>query len=182
MNKQQGVAEGNRYCYRCKRELPLTTEHFYKDKSRLGGLSYDCRLCLRERKKGRDRRRGRYSLMSPKQRAMTLERQRRYNRTNNGRALKLRLAYKQIDSCDLSTDEVAEIIALPCTYCCTVDANRGLDRIDNSAGHVRGNVLPACAACNLARGDRFTVDEMKVIGQAVAQVRRARSDSHRTKI
>lgn len=48
---------------------------------------------------------------------------------------------------------VAEYIAQPCFYCGANDISMGLDRIDNSKGHIVGNVNPCCIRCNSIRRD-----------------------------
>lgn len=53
-----------------------------------------------------------------------------------------------------------------CHYCGSAD-NLGLDRINNSLGHQKHNVIPCCSECNRVRGDRFTSKEMEVIGFAM---------------
>ena len=78
---------------------------------------------------------------------------------------------------NLCQDFVDMLIDNPCTYCGTVAAPRGLDRLDNKRGHTRDNVVPCCLDCNLVRGDRYTPDEMRqYIGPAVAAVRAKRLD------
>ena len=115
--------------------------------------------------------------MSAEQKEKRREIMRRYAKTTMGRAVFLRKAYQRIDACNLTTAEVAEIISQPCTYCGTDEAPRGLDRIDNDAAHVRGNVLPACEPCNFARGARLTVEEMKRVGAVIAEIMRDRLSS-----
>lgn len=94
----------------------------------------------------------------------------KYNRSTKGRAIFLAKAYRERDSCDMTSEEIRLLIEMPCHYCGTETLNRGLDRIDNTLGHVRGNVLPACAACNIARNAIFTVEEMRTIGDAIRKV------------
>jgi hypothetical protein len=101
-------------------------------------------------------------------------RMRRWNQSQRGRATFLRKAYQRIDACDLSADEILRMILQPCVYCGTTTANRGLDRINNSLPHIKGNVQTACTECNVIRGDRFTVEEMKRLGETVAAIRAAR--------
>lgn len=113
--------------------------------------------------------------MSIEQRTAAQARNLKYSRTNKGRAVFLRKAYERIDACDMSTAEILAFIEQPCVYCGTDTANRGLDRIDNNLAHVKGNVQTACTECNLIRGDRFTVEEMKRIGLIVAQIRADRA-------
>lgn len=170
MKKYRRASEGRRICNRCEQELPATAEYFVADATRVLGIGYECRECQRERKRGRDNRPDRWSLMTPEQRLKVRARQQRYNATAKGRAIFLRSAYTKIDACDLTTAEVLEIIQRPCEHCGTTESNRGLDRIDNSLPHIKGNVVAACAPCNFARGDRFTFDEMKRIGAVIRQV------------
>ncbi len=159
-----------RKCFRCKVEMPLAREFFYRDKNRPAGLSYECRQCLRLRKLGRDNRTDRWENFTPEQKLVVRARQQRYARTDKGRAVFLRSAYKKIDACDLATSEVLALIQQPCCYCGTTESPRGLDRIDNTLPHIKGNVRQACAPCNFARGDRFTAAEMDIIGAAIRKV------------
>lgn len=49
----------------------------------------------------------------------------------------------------------------------------GLDRIDNdSRRYDVTTVLPCCGSCNMTRGDRLTVEEMKVAMDAVLAYRK----------
>lgn len=163
-----------RTCFRCGLSLEATPENFHREKSRPLGLSYECKQCHNSRKQGRDRRTERWANLTPEQKARVKARQQRYNRSDKGRAVFLRKAYQRVDSCDLTTEEVRSLIAQPCVYCGTVEQPRGLDRIDNALPHIRGNVRPACAPCNFARGNRFTASEMDTIGAAIRQVMEAR--------
>lgn len=36
----------------------------------------------------------------------------------------------------------------PCSYCGTSIPTVGIDRVDNSRGYERGNIVPCCAICN----------------------------------
>jgi hypothetical protein len=46
---------------------------------------------------------------------------------------------------------IEQLIKLPCTYCGETAIQMTLDRIDNTLGHTKSNVLPACIRCNLMR-------------------------------
>lgn len=50
-----------------------------------------------------------------------------------------------------------------CYYCGDVD-DIGFDRISNSDGHNENNTVICCRLCNMTRGDRFTVEQMKKLG------------------
>jgi hypothetical protein len=170
MRKYRIAKPGFRFCNSCDSLLPASPESFVKDSSRKLGISYECKACHSKRKIGRDRRRERWSNSTPEQKTSIRDRQKKYNKTLKGRAIYLRKAYQRVDSCDLSVDEVMQIISQPCIHCGTTQENRGLDRIDNALPHIRGNVAPSCAPCNYARGDRFSFAEMKTIGEAIRKV------------
>lgn len=170
MNKHPENTNTERKCFRCEKVLPATKDYFYGDKGRPLGLSYECKACMSKRKVGRDRRKERWANLSPERKEKVKARQFRYNRTNKGRAIFLRKAYQRIDSCNLTSEEVRELIDQPCFYCGTDKVNRGLDRIDNALGHDKGNVLPCCVACNCARNNFFSVEEMLVIGRAIRSI------------
>lgn len=96
------------------------------------------------------------------------------------KASKMISSYKHKDRlnntsiCDIDIDWMIEnIITKPCYYC--GDTHRiGCDRIDNSKGHTKDNVIPCCYDCNCARNNNFSVEEMKVIGKAIKQVKENR--------
>lgn len=108
--------------------------------------------------------------MTDAERSAAKARHKLYFKTDRGRAIMLRKGYRRSDACDLSVDEVLALIVQPCVHCGTQDQPRGLDRIDNNLPHIKGNVAPACAPCNIARGNRFTFDEMKRIGAVIRQI------------
>ena len=60
-----------------------------------------------------------------------------------------------------------------CIYCGTTQ-DLGLDRIDNSIGHIPSNCVPACIHCNMVRGNRFSHQEMFVLGPSIRKVIDAR--------
>jgi hypothetical protein len=53
-----------------------------------------------------------------------------------------------------------------CIYCNSRD-DVGCDRIDNKSGHHETNTVWACQLCNMTRGDRFTVEQMKKLGKII---------------
>lgn len=141
------------------------------------GLSYECKTCHSARKKGRVRH-DKYSRMTREQKDRKLAWQRNYGRTHKGRSIFLLKAYQAIDKkkgqiCDLDQPFIVATFDSPCVYCGTTE-QIGCDRVDNTKGHTKANVVPACGCCNVMRGDRFTHEEMKVIGRAVRRVRAAR--------
>lgn len=74
----------------------------------------------------------------------------------------------------LSRDQYYKVINEPCYYCGLpndVEAGRGLDRLDNNKGYVIKNVVSCCILCNYARGDRLTVEEMKILGKTIRKIK-----------
>lgn len=55
------------------------------------------------------------------------------------------------------------IFGKPCSYCGTIE-NVGCDRLDNSKGHTKKNIVPACRDCNTIRNNIFSFEEMVKIG------------------
>ncbi len=54
---------------------------------------------------------------------------------------------------DLDLEFVCEAIKKACSYCGESSIKMSLDRIDNSKGHLKTNVVPACVRCNFMRRD-----------------------------
>lgn len=52
---------------------------------------------------------------------------------------------------DLDVDFIKDIIKNGCEYCGDKDSLIGLDRIDNTIGHLKNNVKPCCTRCNFLR-------------------------------
>lgn len=85
---------------------------------------------------------------------------------------KLRDRKKGLEN-DLTQDFVITMCKQPCIYC--GDTERiGLDRIDNSKGHLMNNVVPCCYDCNCARNANFTFEEMLKLGKTIKQIKQAR--------
>lgn len=86
------------------------------------------------------------------------------------KASKMVSSYRHSDKCkglkcDLDVDfMLEEIFSNPCSYCGTLE-KVGCDRLDNSKGHVKSNVVPACYNCNTIRKDLFSFEEMVKIGK-----------------
>lgn len=142
-------------CTKCGEHKPNTTEFFNRyARDRPPGAM--CRVCHALRMKGKNK--AAYTLNPIKSRLHTLK---RYDE-KAGREF------------DLTEEWVREHIACkPCTYCGDTE-NVGTDRIDNALGHTTANVIPACRICNVARNNIFTVDEMKLLGVVIAQIKFSR--------
>jgi len=174
--------EGYRTCKTCGKEHPATDEFFGRNRRMSLGLAHRCKPCMLAHHRSVDRSRHKWATFTQEKKDRHHELSKKYRRSARGRAHTLRKAYARVDACDLSVEEVLDLISLPCVYCGTTAENRGLDRIDNALPHIRGNVQPACTACNIARGDRFTVAEMMLIGRAIAEVRASRPPDYKYKL
>lgn len=76
--------------------------------------------------------------------------------------------------CDLDIEFVInEIFSKSCSYCDSSE-KVGCDRIENTKGHTKNNVIPACYECNYLRSDLFTVEEMKEIGNTIKIIKQKR--------
>ena len=179
MNKNLFNTNTERSCFRCKQVYPTTLEYFYKDSKRILGLSYECKSCLSKRKKGRDRRKEKWSNLTDEQKIKVKQRTSKYNKTIRARAVFLSSAYKKIDLNKNHLNNITsefllnEIFTSFCVYCGT-NSNLGCDRIDNTKGHLIENVVAACGDCNIMRGNRFTYEEMLIIGKTIAYVKSIR--------
>lgn len=60
-----------------------------------------------------------------------------------------------------------------CFYCGDTE-NIGFDRIDNSKGHTKDNVVPCCYICNTVRSNNFSFDEMKILGETIKEIKQCR--------
>lgn len=161
-NRKKGIkpaivarVNGNKKeCVRCKVWLPNTEEYFQKDyrtspaRQELKGA---CTKCI--------------------VRDANISRAKPHNR-----ATILCWHYKRHDRVkgrknNLTPEYTLSIITQPCSYCGSAD-NVGCDRIDNSLGHVVGNVTPCCSECNMVRGNKFTPLQMRLyVGPAIRAAR-----------
>jgi hypothetical protein len=71
---------------------------------------------------------------------------------------------------DLSYDIIEDLIRNPCFYCDETEITMTLDRIDNTIGHIRSNVVPACFRCNMLRGS-MPYAAWLVVSKAVKEAR-----------
>jgi hypothetical protein len=55
--------------------------------------------------------------------------------------------------CDLDLDFIRAAVGAPCVYCGETEIRMTLDRVDNSLGHAKANVVGACERCNYLRRD-----------------------------
>ena len=81
-----------------------------------------------------------------------------------GRATSLICAYRKVDKkkgqvCNLDREfMMTQIFNKSCIYCKSIQ-NIGCDRIDNTIGHIKTNVVPCCRICNTTRIQRIANTE-----------------------
>jgi hypothetical protein len=142
-------------CTKCGETHPSTSEFFYKASANRDGMTSECKPCFNARNKAYA------SLGTPKR-------------------LRRMYAYKQHDikagrDNDLTGEFFLKTTEEPCTYCGTTADIRGLDRLDNSLGHLQSNVVSCCTECNRVRSDTFSPSEMKLLGATIAHIRSLRN-------
>lgn len=71
---------------------------------------------------------------------------------------------------DLDKEFIEGLISQGCIYCGETKLRMTLDRIDNSIGHLKCNVLPCCFRCNYIRGS-MPFEAWQIIVPAVRQAR-----------
>jgi hypothetical protein len=82
---------------------------------------------------------------------------------------------RKILAFELSFEDVVLLWSSGCHYCSVPILGKkgvGLDRIDNSIGYIKGNVLPCCGDCNKVRNTVFSVGEMETAMKAVLEYRK----------
>ena len=146
-------------CPKCNQEK--TIDNFYYRKTQDTYNSY-CKACVSGVNKGFLKKVGK-----KRRKIYTIEEQ----------AANLIKRYKKFDigankQCSLTRNHVIGELQKPCHYC-GLEAG-GLDRLDNSLGHTDENCVSCCSLCNFTRADRFTVEEMKLIGRVIAEIRKSR--------
>jgi hypothetical protein len=97
-----------------------------------------------------------------------------YSRTIKSRfeTLKSKVKINKIEF-DISFEDYSNLLKQKCFYCENFYNNEtgvGLDRINNNLGYLIKNVLSCCGKCNKTRGDRWTVEEMKIMINAVKNI------------
>ncbi len=70
---------------------------------------------------------------------------------------------------DLDIDFLKDKLKESCVYCGY--SSTGLDRVDNSKGHLKSNCVPACKVCNVAKMDNFSYDEMLILGKTIKEIK-----------
>jgi hypothetical protein len=97
------------------------------------------------------------------------------------------VARRKHHDCKLSYEQFLEFTTVHrCEYCTRpikwksrggTKAGHHLDRKDNSQGYSHGNCVVCCGECNRIKGSIYTYEQMRIIGRALALVRRSSDES-----
>lgn len=71
----------------------------------------------------------------------------------------------------ITFEQFSSLLSFGCFYCgksTAEETGSSLDRIDNGGAYSIDNVLPCCGKCNKTRGDRYDVQEMIVMINALS--------------
>lgn len=141
--KESGM--DTKICSMCNKSLPKERFRYRKGKG-YDSRCVDCKLAqLRSLPRGKE---SRESLLC-----------RDYRKSDKRKGLECNITAKWLRS---------NITSKPCYYCGSTE-HIGADRIDNSRGHTKDNVIPACFRCNSIRNSFFTVEQMRELAQFVVR-------------
>lgn len=136
-----------RRCPRCEETYPLTDEFFYANHLGNHLMHGECRGC------GRERRRKHYRKNRDRIRAID-------SKSPGARFQQIRQGAKARGiEWDLLRSEVFNLLASPCAYCGSANAN-GIDRLNNDRGYTAANAVPACGTCNIMKNTMATGEWM----------------------
>ena len=186
---------GKKKCNKCGKLLPL--ECFYKELKSPDGLRYNCKDCHKiYRKEYHIKNKAQENRKNSKWRGKNLNLDRgnkvKYGQTPSGIYSRLQ-ARSRKNGTDISITR-EEFISWhdkqeqSCVYCGisqedlhkvndssnSRSSRLSVDRIDNNKGYVIGNICLCCIRCNFIKNDFFNEDEMKKVGEIVADVWRRR--------
>lgn len=138
-------------CRNCLLTLPLAKFEYLrgnKSKTYYRNICFSCRAVLQN---FRNRNSETYKKRSK-------ESQKKYRENPTKRAYIICVDSRRSDKkrgffSDIDVEFVKEQISHGCYYCRSASITITLDRIDNTQGHTKDNVLPACFRCNTLKGD-----------------------------
>ena len=170
LNKGPLSEDTIKQCIICKFNKEIKEFSYSKN---IGYYSSYCKTCDVERKQKRNEN------LSEEEKERIKQYVKEHGKLN--RHKQLYHSYRKFDfhkdlQYDLTPEYIKEQIIKPCSYC--QYPSTGLDRIDNTLGHLQSNCVPCCWECNTARMNNFTYEEMLVIGQAIKLVKDNRKCQH----
>ena len=80
-------------------------------------------------------------------------------------------------TCDIDNQWLYDAITSGKCFYCGDTERLGLDRIDNTKGHTKDNVVVCCYECNTARSNNFTQEEMLILGKAIREIKQKRNEN-----
>ncbi|NHI49101.1 HNH endonuclease [Clostridium botulinum] len=163
--------EGYKKCSKCGKELPYTSEYFYKDKSSKSGLAYSCKNCHKEkiysiRGTKEYSEKNRKYVMNHHQKYREEERkwvknyrkteQGKMNDSKHGHIRRARIANLPNNLSTTEWIECKKYFNNKCAYC-----GKGLSlekdhfiALSKGGEFTINNVIPACKSCNNSKHDR----------------------------
>lgn len=91
------------------------------------------------------------------------------HRKIRSRAVKKGLGY------ELNAGFIGELlVGASCLYCGD-DNNLSIERMNNYIGYTKENCVAACLRCNMMRNNKFSFEEMKIMGSALETIRNMRN-------
>lgn len=165
-----------RVCRECKIEKQLSDFRTkYKGKKQKETL---CKKCANQKQNAKRKERLQNDpiyLERRRELARNSSRKRRNNKENYSKILlsdlKNQDKRKNRDN-DLDLEFVNELFQRSCSYCGDAEAQKSLDRIDNSLGHIKNNVNISCVRCNLVRG-QMPIAAWEVVAKGMRIAREA---------
>lgn len=168
MSRQKTIIVKNcKLCIRCKEDKQLSEFSFSNTDNRYS--SY-CKPCDVKRRQNYTKNLSADQLLIQR----VYDRSRSLIRYQNNKIYFILKDYKRYDTRkgfinDLTIEYITSQLDNKCVYCSY--PSTGLDRINNSKGHLQENCVPCCKECNIARMDNFTHKEMFIIGKAIKQIK-----------
>lgn len=153
MTKAYREAHRTKVCATCNIEKSAE-EYFTKVVNGRRYLRYECKGCHRDRFKDTPARK--VSDKRRKERANGLLKIDRQNPEFRSKFLLMDIKSsdkKKGLKCELTKQDVSDLITSACAYCHREDIKMTLDRIDNGKGHTFDNVVACCCLCNYFRRD-----------------------------
>lgn len=172
------LASSTKTCIACKKTK--TKDQFYRANHTTDGFMSKCKVCADEYHK-------KYSA-TPSGKASVKRTYRKLADSGYYQNLECRIDQRYRRAAQRARDigrtftvtfeEYVALLTKPCEYCgLSLDqkSGYGLDRLNNSLGYTRENVVQCCSLCNTQRSNIFTPEEMRqFIGPAIRKVREGR--------
>lgn len=145
-------AQTEKKCSNCKDIKPLSG--FFKAKHGKFGVRSECKACSSSKYAIWQKTKGREKALANNKKFYESHKD-----TMKYKWSRFKSNAKQRNKMNKVTFEMfAELWNQPCHYCGDEVFSAGIDRVDSSAGYVKGNIVRCCEKCNRAKSN-MTVDE-----------------------